>query len=254
VVNSTLDVILDTAGCTGALHVRRLSDGAEEGLRVEEAWLAASVIKVPIAPEFYAQVEEGKLDPRQPVTLTAASRTPGPTGISIALDPVTMSLRDLCTAMLTVSDNAATDAVVNAVGREAVNRRLQALGCTSTVLVESIRESLDSFGQDLGFDNYSRLLQAQAGEPGAYARAASIDPERIDSSRVLDPTRANRTTARDMTRLLAAIWADRAGPLSACAYLRRVMSQYGTRVPYPMGASWRQKVADSSAEFAMRSG
>lgn len=229
VMNAGLNAIFDAAGCTGALHVCRLSDGAEVGLRADEAWVAASVIKVPIALEFYAQVEESNLDPRRSLTLTAEGRTPGPSGISIAADPVTMSLRDLCTAMLTVSDNAATDAVVEAVGRHAVNRRLQALGCTSTVLVESIGEMLDSFAQDLGFDHYARLLQAQAGELGPEAQTRSTDPERINSSRVLEPARANRTTAKDMTRLLAAIWADRAGPPDACACLRRVMSQQVTR-------------------------
>ena len=90
---------------------------------------------------------------------------------------MTMSLRDLCTAMLSVSDNAATDAVLEAVGKDAVNRRLRTLGCTSTVLVESIGEILSSLSSELGFENYSELLRAQAGERGPAAQVASTDQE-----------------------------------------------------------------------------
>jgi beta-lactamase class A len=140
-----------------------------------------------------------------------------------------MSLRDLCTAMLTVSDNAATDAVLEAVGKDAVNRRLKALGCSSSVLVESIGESLHSIAQELGFENYAELLRAQAGELGPAAQVASTEQERIGASRVLDPTRANRITARDMTLLLSAVWTDTAGPRTACANLRPIMGQQVTR-------------------------
>jgi beta-lactamase class A len=61
--NDTLTEVFERAGCTGALHTRRLSDGSEVALRQDEVWLVASVIKVPIAPEFLSQVEEGEIDP-----------------------------------------------------------------------------------------------------------------------------------------------------------------------------------------------
>jgi beta-lactamase class A len=224
-----LDRLFDAAGCTGALHVSRLSNGAEVALRADEVWLAASVIKVAIGFELYAHAAEGNLDPTRMITLGPEQRTPGPTGISVAQDPVTMSLRDLCGAMLAVSDNAATDAVLDAVGLPAVNDRLAALGCTSTVLVESIGASIDAMAVDLGFDDYATLLRAQAGELGAEAQKASTDQARISAARVLDPARATRTTARDMTRFLAAVWEDRAAPPAACADLRRAMAAQVSR-------------------------
>jgi beta-lactamase class A len=227
--NDALAEVFEGAGCRGALHIRRLSDGSEVALRQDELWLAASIIKVPIGLEFLSQVEEGKLDPRTSVTLAPDSRTPGPTGISLSVDPVTMSLQDLCTAMLTVCDDAATDAVLDAVGKDAVNQRLQVLGCSATALVESIGESLDSFSKELGFENYAELLRAQAGELGSAAQVASTDQERIGMSRVLDPTRASCVTARDMTLLLSAIWTDAASSPTACANLRRVVGQQVTR-------------------------
>jgi beta-lactamase class A len=238
-----LDDIFEQAGCTGALHVLRLSDDAEVALRDRELWVAASVIKVPIALEFYAQVEEGRVDPSRRITV-GQGKTPGPTGISLSLDPVTMSLRDLCTAMLTISDNAATDTVLAAVGEAAVNERLERLGCFETVLAESILDLIATMARDLGFADYATLVKAQEGQLGAEALAASTDQDRISASRVLDPARTNRTTARDATRLLAAVWRDRVTPPAACAQLRRAMSHQLTRrlsVAVPAGGSLAAK-------------
>ena len=228
-VQRQIDELFNTAGCTGAIHVSRLSDGAEFALRADDVWLAASVIKVAIGLEFYAQVGDGRLDPTRMVLLNPDLRTPGPTGVSAADDPVTMSLRDLCAAMLAVSDNAATDAVLDVVGTAAVNNRLAGLGCTSTVLVESIADSIDALAVDLGFADYATLLRAQAGELGLQAKQASTDQERIRAARVLDPAQATRTTARDMTNLLRAVWQGEAASETACASLRRAMAAQVTR-------------------------
>ena len=228
-MDGEIDEVFNSAGCTGAVHVCRLSDGAEVAVREDEVWLAASVIKVPIALEFYARADDGRLDPTRMVTLEPERRTPGPTGISAADDPVTMSSRDLCAAMLAVSDNAATDAVLGQVGVAAVNARLMTLGCTSTALVESLLESINALAVELGFADYATLLRAQAGELGSGAKQISTDQERIGAARVLDPARATRTTARDMTRLLSAVWRDEAASKAACADLRRAMAGQVTR-------------------------
>ena len=55
------------------------------------------------------------LDPGCPVELHPARRTPGQSGVSLFAHPTTVAVRDLVTLSLTVSDNAATDALVNLV-------------------------------------------------------------------------------------------------------------------------------------------
>ena len=108
--------LFDEAGCVGSLHVVRLSDGADVSHDADRPHVLASVVKVPIGLEFYAQADVGRLDPTETVTLGPERRTPGPVGISQFDDSVTMSLRDLSYLMLTISDNAATDVVTAAVG------------------------------------------------------------------------------------------------------------------------------------------
>jgi len=88
---------------------------------------------------------------------------------------------------------------------------------------------LDGVASDMGHRDYSELVAAQNGQMGPEIHAMSIDPERIDRCRALDPMQASRTTARDATRLLAAAWGGTAASPEACATLRRVMSQQLTR-------------------------
>jgi beta-lactamase class A len=248
-VETTLGRVFEEAGCAGSVHAVRLSDGVEVGYEADRPQVLASVVKVPIGLEFYAQADAGALDPTVPMTLLSGMRTPGPVGISQFHDPVVISLRDLSHLMLTISDNAATDAVTTAVGIHNVNQRLQALGCHDTVVVETIQAMLDGVAAELGADTYEQLVTAQRGDRGPQARAATTDPARIERCRALDLARTSRTTARDATRLLAAIWADTAASRPACAQLRDVMAQQVTRRLGPAVPEGGTLAAKSGALF-----
>jgi beta-lactamase class A len=241
--------LFEEAGCTGSLHAVRLSDAGEVAHEADRPQVLASVVKVPIGLEFYAQVEGGLLDPTEPISLLPGMRTPGPVGISQFEDSVTLSLRDLSYLMLTISDNAATDAVTAAVGIDAINRRLDAIGCRETVLVSSLQDMLDGAAVELGHEGYADLVAAQSGEMGPMAKVESTDPNRIDRCRALDPLQTSRTTARDATRLLSAVWSDSAASSGACATLRNVMGQQVTRRVAPAIREGGSLAAKSGALF-----
>lgn len=224
-----LGALFHDAGCDGALHGLRLEDGLEVEHDSDRLQVMASVVKVPIALEYYSRVADGQVDPATVVTLDPAKSTPGPVGTSRFGHAVTASVHDLAYLMLTISDNAATDAVTDVVGVDAVNARLRSVGCRETVVVSDLRSMLDGVATDIGFSTYRELLRAQNGELGPDAAEVSTDAARIDRCRALDPTTASRTTARDMTRLLACVWADTAAPKEACATLRSVMREQVTR-------------------------
>ena len=110
-----------------------------------------------------------------------------------------MSLRDLSYMMLTISDNAAADAVTAAVGIPTVNDRLRAIGCRETVVVESLSAMLEGVASDMGHRNYNELVAAQNGEMDLTPGPELPTPERIERCRALDPLQTSRTTARDAT-------------------------------------------------------
>lgn len=211
------------AGCRGWLHVREVEGTGEVELDSDEPVVAASVFKVLVALEFFRQVDAGRLNPVERVDLRAGGSTPGPTGFSTFADDVSVSLRDLARMMLVVSDNAATDILLDRVGLPAVEATAAALGLTSTVITGTLQELLDSIGGDLGFAGWHELQEADDPEvvAGLQRRLAAVN--------AFVPERTTRTTARDMTTLLGQIWRDEAGPAQACAQVRRLMAAQVTR-------------------------
>ena len=230
----------DRAGCWVSLHAVDLQSG--EALRIEPdaPVVLASVFKVLVALEFYAQAHEGLLDPAQRLVIGPDELTAGGAGISDFLDPVEVSLRDLCGLMLTISDNTATDHLVGVVGLERINARAAHCGCVATVIESDLQTLFDGIGTDMGFADYKTYAAAQAGALGEEALRHSIDPVRIDACSAYDARGTNRSTARDMTRLLSAIWANDAAAPEACASVRAIMArQFSTRIGrgLPAGAT-----------------
>ncbi|AUG81047.1 hypothetical protein CFP65_6391 [Kitasatospora sp. MMS16-BH015] len=218
--------IFERAGCTGVLCVRSLQDDAEVALGADGPVVLASVSKVQIALEAETWFAEGRLDPREPVRLTGADRTPGPVGTSLFSDEAVVSWRDLVVLMLTISDNLATDALLGRFGVEAVNRTAARLGLSATVLDSDLRTMLDSVGRDLGHADWAA---ASAWAAGAGPEEHARPDELLLGCRALDPERGTRSTPREMTELLRLIWTDRAGPAEACARVRTVMARQLTR-------------------------
>ncbi|MEV7211720.1 serine hydrolase [Kitasatospora cineracea] len=238
--------IFEQAGCEGALCVRPLEGDAEFGLRADEPVVPASVVKVQVALEVATSFADGRLDPGERVTLSAADRTPGPVGTSLFTDDAVLSWRDMVVLMLTISDNHATDVLLRRVGVEALNATAARLGLTGTVIESDLRTMLDFIGEDLGRAGWKDLL--------AWAADASEDEtaqadERLPTTRALDPLRGTRTTPRDMAELLRLIWTDRAGPAAACARVRDVMAMQLTRNRIASGFRLPVRVAAKSGSL-----
>ena len=197
------------AGAVGFVHARDVDGDTEVGLLPDEPVVTASTFKVPVLLELHLQAAEGRLALTDRVRVPVEGRAPGPTGLSVLQDEVELSLRDLGSSMITVSDNCATDLVCERVGLDRVQARLDALGCTATRIPYDCRDIFASAAEDLGVP---------------LDDLGQVSPEQLASTRMLDPARTDATTPRDMTGLLARIWRDEAGPAEACAEVRRVMA------------------------------
>jgi len=193
---------------------------------------------------------EGRLDPARPIRLPSLDRTPGPVGFSLFVHDVTASSRDLVAAMITISDNVATDALLDLVGIEACNQLAADLGLAGTLIVSNLAVMIDSIVQEAGFADWSAMTAwSEAGPP--VAEVELVDA-RIRASAALDPSRATRTTARDMCRLLRMIWDDEAGPPMACARVRALMARQLTRHRLAAAFPSTSRVAAKSGRIARR--
>lgn len=131
--------------------------------------MAASVFKVAVALEMFTQAATGRLDHGKRIRVTSAQRTPGPTGLSVFADEADLSVRDLAMMMLTISDNAATDVLIDLAGLDAIHATLASLGLRRTIIPRRLRARV-RWRDDAGKRGLDRL-RAAAARSRLYARS-----------------------------------------------------------------------------------
>ncbi|HSW12841.1 MAG TPA: serine hydrolase [Solimonas sp.] len=204
------DALFRAAGVDGWLHALDLSSGREIDHGADQPVVAASVFKIPVLVELCRQADAGQIDLAEAVHVPAEDRAAGSTGLSMGLDAATHSWRDLALSMIVVSDNATTDVLCARLGLDRINAAMAALGLPGTQLEGDCRYL---FAQ----------MAADAGCTGLADFPPKPDPELLGRLRVLQPLLTNRTTPREATRLLVAIWRDQAASTESCALMRRIL-------------------------------
>jgi beta-lactamase class A len=117
---------------TWGIYIKCIETGETIALNADQQMDTMSVIKVPLMAEAFRQIEAGKFKLTDRVTYTAESRRPG-TGVIRSLDPgAQLTIKDLLTLMIIVSDNTATDLIYDKVGGiEPVNKLMDEWGLKS---------------------------------------------------------------------------------------------------------------------------
>jgi beta-lactamase class A len=112
-----------------------LTDGHRYLLHADDIFAQASSIKICVLAELYRQAQEGKLKLTDLYTVNAADLVPD-SDIMGGLTPgvTKITLRDLATMMVAVSDNSATNVLIDRVGMDNVNALLNSLGLHDTRL------------------------------------------------------------------------------------------------------------------------
>jgi beta-lactamase class A len=187
------------------VYIKDLADGAEVAHNADTPFPMASVVKVPILHELYRQAEAGSVDLSKRILFAAHHLVPG-SGIMQDLDfGLTPTLKDLATLMITVSDNAATDLVIEQIGLAQVEA-MHTLGFTSTFIPMTIRGILyNTVNLDIANPEHTYDLFLQRSKEGY-----------VDwHCRAYGDTDNNVSTPRDLGRLLEDI--ERRATLSAAS-------------------------------------
>ena len=114
------------------IYAKNLDTGKEYALRADEQVRTASTIKLAIMTEVFAQVFEGKRKWTDEFTLTKQNRFGGSGVLGEFSDGTKIDLKTAANLMIVVSDNTATNLVLDAITADAVNARMDALGLKQT--------------------------------------------------------------------------------------------------------------------------
>ena len=118
---------------TWGIYVKSLESGDEIAIDADRQMETMSTIKIPLMIEAFEQIKAGKFKLTDKYTFVEADTQPG-TGTIQRLDyGAVMTVKDLITMMIIVSDNTATEVLYRMVGGpDAVNARMQTLGLKTT--------------------------------------------------------------------------------------------------------------------------
>lgn len=127
-VDRNLDGVMGVA-------IEDLTSGDHYFLREDEVFAQASSIKITVLANLYLQAQQGKLNLTDLYTVQSSDLVPD-SDIMNGLTPgiTRVTLRDLATMMVAVSDNAATNVLIDRVGMQNVNAMLDSLGLAHTRL------------------------------------------------------------------------------------------------------------------------
>jgi beta-lactamase class A len=133
VLRAGIERTIKSVNATWGIYIKSIETNEEIAIDADHQMDTMSVIKIPLMVEAFEQIKAGKFALSDKYTLVAEDVRPG-TGVLRSLEPgAVVTIKDLITLMIIVSDNTATDVLYRKVGGvEPVNQRMQALGLTKT--------------------------------------------------------------------------------------------------------------------------
>lgn len=161
-----------------SLFARNLATGASFGWREDERVRAASTIKLPVMAAVFAAVRKGEARWDELIELREQDKVSGSGVLRELSHGVRLPLRDLVRLMIVVSDNTATNLVLDRITADAVNELLDSLGLKQTRSLRKVRGD----GADLK-------------APSGWSRAGLLEENRRFGLGV--------STSREMVELLA---------------------------------------------------
>ncbi len=133
VLRANIERLARSVNAQWGIYMKCLETAEEISIDADRQMDTMSVIKIPLMVEAFRQIEAGKFKLTDTVTLRNEDKRPG-TGVIRSLDQgLPLTIHDLLTLMIIVSDNTATDLVFRQVGGvAAVNTLAKDYGLTQT--------------------------------------------------------------------------------------------------------------------------
>jgi len=125
---------------TVTLYAKNLDTGAAAGIREADPVRTASTIKLPILCAVFDQVARGQARWDERLTVTASAKVSGSGVLGTEFsDGVQLPLSDVAHLMIVLSDNTATNMILDRFTADAVNQYLDRIGIATTRSLRKVR-------------------------------------------------------------------------------------------------------------------
>jgi len=172
------------------LFAKNLDTGLTYSFNGDERVRTASTIKVAVMIEAFSRVSEGRAKWTDELVLTKTARYGGSGVLPELADGLRLTLRDCVNLMMVVSDNTATNMVLDYLTTDAVNARMNTLGFRDTRLMRRIGGGGET---KEGKDPDNKRFGLGATTPHEMVRIL----EKLDGGEIV-----NKTAAKEMIDLM----------------------------------------------------
>jgi beta-lactamase class A len=219
-------VIRGTEGEVG-VAVKHLESGQELYINGDMYFPMASVFKVPILVEVLAQTKEGKFSLKDEISIQKIDQHLGSGMLSDLEAPgIKLSLRNLITMMMIISDNSATDILLTKVGAENVNQRLRSYGIEEITVNRTCQHLIMDF-MGVDYDRYKGISLDDFSE--IYRAERKKDPEAFEeASKKFSLVMKDQSTPRAMNMLLEMIYKKEMLDEESCDLIISIMLECQT--------------------------
>ena len=159
--------------------VKELTDGQTLAINADEIFPTASTIKIHVLIQLLARAEAGEVDLQQRFTVPPESHILGSGVLAYLNGPVELTLLDIATLMIIVSDNTATNICIDAAGLKATNALLQRLGLTQTQLRRKMMDHIAAVREQENVATPSELVTIfellHRDEPSPWVAQQALD-------------------------------------------------------------------------------
>jgi beta-lactamase class A len=127
-----------------SLFAKNLDTGETYALNADDRVRTASTIKIAVMVEAFARVAEGRSKWTDELVLTKEKKVSGSGILQELSDGLHITLRDGVNLMMLVSDNTATNLVLDVLTTDAVNARMESLGLKQIKILRKVGSGGDS--------------------------------------------------------------------------------------------------------------
>jgi beta-lactamase class A len=147
---------------TVTLYAKNLDTGVAVGIREADPVRTASTIKLPILLSVFDAVARGKARWTEQLTLTSSDKVSG-SGIlgSEISEGTQLCLRDVANLMMVLSDNTATNMVLERFSADAVNAYMDTIGIKTTRSMRKVRGDGIQLKSATGWSESGKLPENQ---------------------------------------------------------------------------------------------
>jgi beta-lactamase class A len=207
------------------VSVKNLVTCEHAELNGDRLFPSASTFKVPVIVEFFRQVERGMVSLDEKHVLRESDKVPGSGILKELSEGMQVSYRDLLNLMMIVSDNTATDIVVEKVGFENINAMLDSFELYKTRVVKYCRDILFDLLDLNHLSREERTIKVfrDASKGADYRGSWSLN---VDDNDVTTPT--------EMNKLFEFIQFGKAASRESCDMMLEIMNRCQTgqyRIP-----------------------